>query len=160
MALTNLYGVNYKAQYVTLPPTTIHQGEAYGKERVMYEKFTLDADAADGDTVVMGRLPAGAKVIGARVFGPDLGGTGTLELGNSVSVDGSATDAADTDSLIDAADSSGQAFDVVDSASSQRGPAIGLVRFTTPVNVTLRFVGVTASATGLIVYMIVRYIVD
>lgn len=160
MSLTNVYAVNYKAALVTEPGVKIHQGELGGRERVMYDKITLDADAASADEVFMGRLPAGAKVIGARLFGADLGGTGTLLLGNSASVDSSGDDTADDDSFITAADSSGQAYDVVDSASSQRGAAIGLVRFTKPVNVKLKFSGATSGATSKVVYMILKYIVE
>jgi hypothetical protein len=161
MALTNKYGVNYKAALVTVPSARIHQGEYGGKELVLYDKIVLDADAASGDVVKIGRLPAGAKVIGARVFGADLGGTGTLKLGNSASMDGTTDDAADDDSFITAADSSGQAFDVVDGASAaMRGAAIGLVRFTKEVDVELKFVGVTSGATAVTIYVIVKYIVD
>tara|TARA_R110000868_G_scaffold268290_1_gene527507 strand:- start:864 stop:1346 length:483 start_codon:yes stop_codon:yes gene_type:complete len=160
MALTDVYGINYKSAFVTVPSSKITKGEAYGREHVMYEKFTFDADGAASETIKLGRLPAGAKVISARVFGPDLGGTGTFELGNSASVDGSATDALDVDSFIDAGDSSGQAFDVLDSASAQRGPAIGLVRFSTEVDVILTLTGATSGASTKSIYMILRYIVD
>jgi hypothetical protein len=160
MALTNVYGNNYNDAYVESPQTKIHQGERGGRVKVMYESFTFDADGAASETVYLGRLPKGAKVLSARVFGPDLGGTGTSELGNSASVDGSATDAADVDAFIDAIDHSGQAFDVSDSASSQRGPAIGLVRFSTEVNVIWTLTGATSGATSKIVYMILTYVVD
>lgn len=159
MALTNKFGVNFKAALVTVPAARIHQGECGGKELVILDSITLDADAASGDVVKIGRLPAGAKVIGARVFGADLGGTGTLKLGNSASVDGSATDAAVDNSFILAADSSGQAYDVSDGASGQRGAGIGITRFSREVDVELKFVGVTSGATGVVVYVMVKYIV-
>jgi hypothetical protein len=82
-----------------------------------------------------------------------------LELGNSASVDSSGDDAADSDSFIDAADSSGQAFDVLDSAAAQRGPAVGIIRFTKEVDVELKFIGATSGATSKVVYMYVKYIV-
>lgn len=161
MALTNKNAVHYKAALVTSPSARIHQGDWGGKVRYMEDSITLDADAADGDIVKVGRLPAGAKVIAARVFGADLGGTGTLKLGNSVSVDGSASDAADDDSFIKAADSSGQAFDVADGASAaMRGAAIQLVRFTKEVDVELKFNGVTSGATGVIIYTRVSYVLE
>jgi hypothetical protein len=160
MALTNVYGTNYKSAYVTVPNSKIHQGEAGGRVRCLYESFTFDADGGASETVYMGRLPAGAKVLSARVFGVDMGGTGTAELGNSASVDGSATDAADVDSFLDAIDHSGQAFDVSDLTASQRGPAIGLVRFTREVNVILTLTGATSGATGKVYYMIMTYIVE
>lgn len=161
MALTNKNAVNYKAALVTVPAVAIHQGEYGGKERICIDTIALDADAADGDVVKIGRLPAGAKVINARVFGPDLGATGTLKLGNSASVDGSATDAALADAFIKAADSSGQAFDVGDGATAaMRGAGIGATRFAREVDITLTFNGATSGATGLVITSIVKYIVE
>lgn len=159
--LTNVYGVNYKKSLVTTPAQKVHQGEFGGKKLVMIDQITLDADAADGDTVKVGRLPAGAKVLSARLFGADLGGAGSLKLGNSASLDSSGDDTADDDSFITAADSSGQAYDVSDNASAaMRGAAIHLVRFVKEVDVLLKFNGVTAGATGAIIYTRVEYIVD
>lgn len=158
MGLTNKFGVNFKAALVTVPAARIHQGEYGGKEVTLIDTIVLDADAATLDVVKIGRLPAGAKVLSARVFGADLGGTGTLKLGNSASLDGSLADAAVDNSFILAADSSGQAFDVADGAAAQRGAAIGVTRFTKEVDVELKFVGVTAGATGVTITVIVKYI--
>lgn len=156
MAFTDVYGANYRKAYVAEPRQRIQQGEWGGHVKVLREKFTLDADGAAAETVLMGKLPKGAMVLSARIFGPDLGGTGTLALGNAASADG--TEAVDVDGFIASADSSGQAFDVSDEDS--RGASIGIRRFTKEVDVTLTFTGVTASATGLIVYAILEYIVD
>lgn len=161
MAIGSDYGVNYKAALVTVPYVKVHQGEYGGKERVMIDTYVFAAEAADTDTIKLGRLPAGAKVINARVFGPDLGGTGTLKLGNTASVDGSGTDALAATSFIVAADSSGQAFDVGDGATAaMRGAAIGKVRFSREVDILLTFNGATAAATGATLVCIVKYIVD
>jgi hypothetical protein len=160
MALTDVYGANYKAAYVTVPSSK-NNGERGAPVRCMLESFTFDADGAASETVYMGRLPAGAKVLSCRLYGPDLGGTGTIEVGNSASVDGSATDAADVDSFIDSVDGSGQAFDTSDnSAASNRGPSIGITRFSTDVNVILTFTGATSGATGKIIYLDLKYIVE
>lgn len=159
MALTNVYGVNYKAAYQDVPSTKIGGGEKGGVVYSIREKFTFDADGAASETVKLARLPQGAMVLNARVFGPDLGGTGTFELGNSASVNGSGVDALDVDSFIDAGDSSGQAFDVIDAAAAQRGPAIGLIRFASEVDVILTLTGVTSGATGKSIYLVMEYIV-
>jgi hypothetical protein len=160
MAFTVKTGTNYTSSFVTVPSSK-NNGENGAPVRKLWESFTLDADAAASETVIMGRLPAGAKVIMCRLYGPDLGGTGTIEVGNSVSVDGSATDALDVDSFIDAVDSSGQAFDTSDNSSAaNRGPAIGLIRFSTEVNVILTFTGATSGATAKIIYLDLSYIVE
>lgn len=160
MALTNVYATNYKAALITSPPTNHPVGEHGGVVRLLRDKFVFDADGAASETIYLGRLPANAMVISARVFGPDLGGTGTFELGNSASVDGSATDAADVDSFIDAGDSSGQAFDVSDQDSAQRGPSIGITKFAREVDVILTLTGVTSGATAKIIYVELLYVID
>ncbi len=160
MALTNVYGTNYKAAYVTVPHSKINSGYEKGQVYSMYESFTFDADGGASETVYMGKLPSGATVMSARVFGVDMGGTGTAELGNAASTDAAATEAIDVDGFLDAIDHSGQAFDVVDSASAQRGPSIGLRKFLAPVDVILTLTGATASATNKVYYMILTYVVD
>lgn len=161
MALTNKYGVNFKKSLVTVPPLKVHQGEYGGKIMTMMDSITLDADAADGDVVKVGRIPKGALVLAAKLFGPDLGGAGTLKLGNSASVDGSATDAAVDSAFITAADSSGQAFDVSSGATAaMRGASIQKVRFASEVDLELKFNGATSGATGLIIYSRIDYVID
>jgi hypothetical protein len=157
MALTITSGANYLAAYVTVPGSKVGNGEKGGVKYVIREKFTFDADGAASETVKLGRLPAGAMVLNARVFGPDLGGTGTSTLGNSASVDGSATDAALATSLITTIDHSGQAFDVSDYTS--RGAGIGITRFSREVDINWVLTGVTSGATGKIVYLELEYIV-
>lgn len=158
MALTDVYGVNYRKAYVDTPPTKIHQGEWGGRVRVLREKFTFDGDGGASETIKLGKLPKGAMVLSARVFGPDLGGTGTFELGNAASEDG--VEAVDLDGFIDAGDSSGQAFDVSDKDTSQRGPSIGIRRFASEVDVILTLTGATSSTATKSIYMIMTYITD
>lgn len=158
MAIVN--GVNYKAALVTVPPAKVHQGEWGGKELTMIDTYTMTGDAADGDIINMGRLPAGAKVLSARIFGADLGGTGTLKLGHTASNDGSGSDSALANAYIKAADSSGQAWDVTDgSTAAMRGADIGLVRLSKECDLQLAFVGATSGATGVVITSIVKYVV-
>jgi hypothetical protein len=158
--MANVSGVNYKAALVTVPAARVHQGEWGGKELVMMDTYVMTGDAADGDTINMGRLPAGAKVTSARIFGADLGGTGTLKLGHTASNDGSAADSAVDNAYITAADSSGQAWDVMDSASAaMRGAEIDLVRLNKECDLQIKFVGATSGATGVKITSIVKYVV-
>lgn len=158
MATNN--GANYKAALVTVPSARVHQGEWGGKELTMIDTFTYAGEAADGDVINMGRLPAGAKVLGARLFSGDFGGTGTLKLGHTASNDGSLVDAAVDNAYILAADSSGQVFDVADGAAAQRGAEVCLVRLNKECDLQVKHVGATASATGKVLTCIVKYIVD
>lgn len=158
MSFSADYGDNTEAALgVARPQVLKRQGEGGGKVRVLREVFTLPADAAANAVVKMGKLPKGAMVIAARLFGPDLGGTGTLLLGNAASADGAET--ADDNGFIDAADSSGQVFDVK-AEGTNRGAKVGITRLAGEVDVELKFSGATSSATGLKVYMIVQYLVD
>lgn len=159
MALTNVYGVNYLASLVTVPSSKIGQGEHGGRKYIMREKFTFDADTGAAETIYLGRLPAGSMVLNCRVYGPDMGGTGTFTVGNSASVDGSAEDAALVTSFIAAGDWSGAAFDINDSQASARGGAIGITRFSKEVDVILSNTGVTSGASTKSIYLLLEYIV-
>lgn len=145
MALGTVNGVN-AALIAAVPSNKIGPGEVNGYRTMLYDEYVLTGEAADGDLVNMGALiPAGARVMSAVVKGPDLGATGTLNLGNLASAD--ASEGASATGFISGADSSGQAFQV-----SGAGTNIGH-KFLQPVQAQLKFVGATSGATGLKVQM-------
>jgi hypothetical protein len=148
--MATVYGKNFGNAYNAKPAVNYPPGEFNGLPHVIYDEYTLLADAGNGDIVKMGRLPKGARIIGAKVIGPDLGGTGTLNLGHTT--DGVLS--AQAAGFISGADSSGQAF-----AVSGAGVSLGQ-KLSAEVDIELTFVGVTASATGKKVQTIVEYILD
>lgn len=127
-------------------------GEINGHVKTMYDEYTLLADAANLDTVDIGApLPKGARVLSCVLKAPDLGGTGTVDVGTLLN---SAGDAADADGFIAAGDTSGQASQI-----SGSGAYIGK-KFAAETQTRLTFNGVTASASGKVVQVWINYIVD
>lgn len=127
-------------------------GEVNGHSKHMYEEYTFPAEAANADTLDLGApLPKGARVLSCVLKAPDLGGTGTVDVGHVTNAAGEAGVAA---GFISAADTSGQA-----SQTSGSGASIGK-KFSAETQVRLTFTGVTASATGKVIQVWLSYIVD
>jgi hypothetical protein len=148
-----LQGVNAAIAQDVNGAKKIPSGEHKGKERILFDEYTFLAEAANNDTLdIGGKLPAGARVVGAVVNSPDLGGTGTLNLGFSAN----GVDAADDDAFIAGADASGQAV------LAQPGAGVAGIgkQFAADTQVQLKFVGATASATGKKIQSWIRYVLD
>ena len=127
-------------------------GEINGHVKTMYDEYTFAAEAANADTLNIGApLPKGARVLSCVLKSPDLGGTGTVDVGTLVNEGG---DAADADGFIVAGDTSGQAAQV-----SGSGAYIGK-KFAAETQARLTFTGATASATGKTLQCWISYIVD
>ena len=47
-----------------------------GRQRILRATYTVDGTEAASDTITIGKLPAGAKIIGGRVWNEACGGTG------------------------------------------------------------------------------------
>lgn len=152
--MATIYGKNYQAALVSKPASMVHAGEYNGREKVTIDTLTFSAELASGDVAKVGQLPANARVLAARVFGPALGGSGTATLGHG----GDGVTAAKPDAFIAAIASGAAAFDVSDKDS--RGSEIQGVRFVAPTDVLLTFTGVSTSATGKAVQVKVSFIVD
>jgi hypothetical protein len=148
--MATLYGVNAA---LIVAGSKAGKGEVNGHVKTLFDEITMTAEAANGDVLKIGPgLPKGARVLRALVKCPDLGGTGTLELGNAVGAD--AVEAADSDAFA-SLDASGQALQDANDA----GAGI-LHKYLEAVDVELKFVGATASATGKLIQVAVQYIVD
>jgi hypothetical protein len=162
--MATIYGYNYNRAFITTPFRKAPPGEINGKIRHIVERVTLAADAASGDVARVGKLPKNSRVVFAQLSGPDLGGTGTLLLGNAANTAASpvGTDAADDDSLLAAVDSSGQAFVVSSSSSAaQRGVKMGdPTRWTAETEIELKFSGATSGATAKSIDVLIGYILD
>jgi hypothetical protein len=125
-------------------------GEVNGHSKTMYDEYTLLADAANLDTIDLGaKLPKGARVTSCVLKAPDLGGTGTMDVGYLAN----GVDAAALTGFIAAGDTSGQASQI-----SGSGASIGK-KLGAETTVRATFNGVTASATGKTVQVWVHYIV-
>lgn len=148
--MSTVYGLNYTAAYVN--NGKIRPGEQNGHKKVLFEEYTFAAELLSGSTLKIGKLPKGARVISATLKSPDLGGTGTIDVGTLASDGG---DAADPDAFIAAADASGQAVHSVGA-----GAGLLAVKYAGEVVVEALFTGGTVSATGKTIRFAIEYIVD
>lgn len=146
--MSTLYGLNYDRAYNKNRMMGV--GEYNGHKKVMYDELTFAAEAANNDILKVGKLPKGARVLSCTVKSPDLGGTGTLNIGTP----SNGVEAADADGFVVGADASGQAVQ-----ASGNGANIG-VKFSAETDIEVTFVGATASATGKKLQVWTEYIVD
>lgn len=102
-----LYGKNFTDAHVNEPVKPYEQGELAGRVRMLYDEYELDgAVLALNDTIDIGYLPKGARVVGAWISIPaSLGTGGILDLGWA----SNGTESADADGLVNGCDAGGQA---------------------------------------------------
>lgn len=108
--MTVFKGDNYTGQYVTKPAAKYPKGEIAGRKRVILERITLASDIADGDTIIVGKLPANSVVTDAYLLGrKSLGATGIFDLGLAATEDEEGNVIAeDLDGLVNDCDLGGQ----------------------------------------------------
>lgn len=145
---TEFKGANHTLAYVSNSKFGI--GEYNGGVKLLFDKYTLLADLAVGDTILLGKLPAGARVLSAVLKSADLGGSCTIDLG----VSSNGTEAADQDGFIAAADLSGQASHV-----SGSGAMLINTKFSAETQVVAYANAVSSSATGVVIYCAIQYVV-
>lgn len=79
--MATLYGVNATKRDVTVPSVKIKVNEQHGRVRRAYDSYTLAAEASIADLILMMKLPAGAKIVDARVIAPTDGTSGQWDVG-------------------------------------------------------------------------------
>ena len=147
-----LYGANYTNAYVDQPTVPYPAGEQNGKIRVLFDSLTWASAVTSGDTVSIGKIPAGARVVDARVFVPASSGTnGIFTLGYAAN----GVDSLDADAFIVSADCGGQkvwAVPTLDSAGMMK-------KFTVETEIQLACTETTSNASG-VIYAEIQYIMD
>lgn len=93
--MATLYGSNFQAARVDEPSSKISVKEQHGRVRRLFDSITLSGELALNDVIKGGVLPAGAKVIDARIIVPQDSAGGQLDMGWA----SNGTDAADQDGL-------------------------------------------------------------
>lgn len=147
--MATLYGLNYAEAYNS--NGKYRPGEYNGHVKTLYDEHTFVADVnAVGDDILIGKLPAGARVLSTTIKSVSMGTTGIFELGYQAN----GVDSADTDGFDAAADAGGQAVQ-----SDGDGVAIGK-KFSAETIVQLQLTEATDSALGDTVKVWVNYIVD
>lgn len=128
-----------------LPNGKIKAGEYGGEVKMAYDEYVFEGEHAANDIIDLGIvIPVQARIINATVLCPDLGGTATLDLGT----------AADSDSLIAAADCSGQAvLAKAGAAAADLGK-----KLTAEQEYQVKINAATASATGKKIQVWIEYV--
>lgn len=90
--MADIYGVDYKKRFVTLPAKLTNVATQGGRMRVLYDTFTTATTVAN-DKLYMGRLPADSKVWEVAVgFSADLTNSVTVDVGWEAVLSSGATD--------------------------------------------------------------------
>lgn len=65
--MTAYYGTNSTKRSNTVPPAIVDNGEFGGRVRVSYDEITTTTAMTTSDTIEVGVLPVGARVLGIHV---------------------------------------------------------------------------------------------
>ena len=152
--MAELFGLNATKRDVDVPSQKIDVQDQHARMRVAKDSYTLLAELAQDDTIVMMELPAGAKVYDVQFSSPDLGTTGELDIGWQASPQGG--EAADPNGLMDG-------IDVTSAVERQQilsTDAGYLKEFTEKVKVEIVATTATDAGTGLEVELAIYYVVD
>lgn len=79
--MSSFYSNGYKRAYVDVPSAKINPGEQSGDVKVLYCDYDAAAEADVTDVIYLGKLPAGARVVGGKIKCPATGATGILKIG-------------------------------------------------------------------------------
>jgi hypothetical protein len=146
-----LYSSNYQAAFVDANPSKFGKGEYNGTVECQYAEHTFAASVNGiGDIIKMGKLPAGARVLGTVVKCPSTGTTGKFEFGYAAN----GVDVIDEDAFDADADSGGAAI-------QSEGDGVGIgKKFTVATDTQLQLTEATDTAIGVVIQTWVFFVVD
>jgi hypothetical protein len=100
--MANFYGAQYTQAFRDVPSSKIAAGDVSGVVKSLYMSFTCPTadELATTDTLYLGVLPAGARVLGGKIKCPATGATGIFNVGYQAN----GVDAADLDAFVVGAD--------------------------------------------------------
>jgi hypothetical protein len=147
--MASKYSSNYQKAYVDVPSAKIPPGEQSGEIRSLYCEYVATAELATTDTLYLGKLPPGARVIGGQIKCPATGATGIFDVGYQAN----GVDVADLDAFVVGADPGAAAV-----AAQLAGAGVGK-KFTVETTVVLTPSEITAALTGLTVQVWLNYVV-
>lgn len=156
--MATVYGNNADKLLVDVPAQQLDAGDAGGRVRSIYDKYTLTADLASADVIKMGaKIPAGARVIECILKCADLDASGgTLDVGWEASAD--AVESANTSGFYSNVDVA-TAADVFLASQNAASPAGIMKKFSSAVQPIITVDGDTDATTGDI-ELVILYIVD
>lgn len=110
-----IYGENAQKRLSDVPSQKIAVSDQGGRKRVARDRKVLTAVLAAADIIVMGKLPAGARVHGWRMAVKTVSGAGTAHLGWSAGPTG--VEVGDPDGFEASVDLTAQAISREDAAA-------------------------------------------
>jgi len=155
--MANLNGSQYAQAYVTVPSSKIAPGNYNGAVRILKANYTITAEHAANDVILLGKLPAGAMVVDAILHvNGDIGDGTTLDLGFTANGVDSANLDAFIDGLVTTAAAIGQ---MVDTATLAGIFQEFTVETTVAVDIKATL-GTTDSAIGKVISAVIFYVVN
>jgi hypothetical protein len=147
--MANYYSSQYTNAYQSVPSAKIPPGEVSGEVKSLVATFTPAAEIGTSDTLYLGKLPAGARVLSCHINFPASGATGIVDVGYQAN----GVDSADLDAFIDGVDPGAAAV-------SAYGVGLGMgKKFSVETTVVMTPTEVTASATGNEIIVSILYVV-
>lgn len=100
--MANYYSSQYAAAYQSNPSSKIPPGDQSGTIKSLYMSYTVPTadELATTDTLYLGKLPVGARVLGGKIKCPATGATGIFNVGYQAN----GVDADDLDAFVVGAD--------------------------------------------------------
>lgn len=145
--MSNFYGDQYQDAYVDVPSSKINPGDVSGDVKSLVATFTPAAELTTADTLYLGKLPAGARVLHVLSRFPASGATGIVDVGYQAN----GVDAADLNGFVEGIDPGAAAV-----LAAGTGAAIGK-KFTAETTVVMTPTENTAAATGNEIKIIILY---
>ncbi len=136
--MSNKYSDQYQSAFVNVPASKINSPDQSGGVKHMYMSFTGAAELGTSDTLYLGKIPAGSRVVECKVRCPATGATGTFDIGYQAN----GVDAAALNGFVVAANPGAAAV-----YAAGNGAAMGK-KFTAETDVVLTPSAATASFTG------------
>lgn len=148
--MASKYSTGYQRAYVTVPSEKIAIGEQSGLIKSLYAEYVASGELATTDTLYLGKLPPGARVVGGMIKCPASGATGILDVGYQAN----GVDSADLNAFVEGADPGAAAV-----AAQLAGAGVGK-KFTVETTVVCTPSEITAALDTLTLQVWLNYVVD
>ena len=154
--MTVFRGINATRLLTDKPRNMIPVGEQAGRIRVAYDKYTFTAVIDTTDSLLVMKIPKGARVLDCIIKFADLGSTGAFNIGWQASSD--AVESADADGFFAAVDVNAAA-NVLSARDDAASPAGILKEFSAEVQVVIVPSTITTATSGDI-EIFIEYVLD
>lgn len=151
--MATVYGTYATKRDNTVPAEKLETQVDGGRIRVSYDSYSCSAVLALNDVIKLGKLPAGARVVGFWLKSADLGTAGKLDLG----WEANGVDAVDVDGFLAAVDVNAAAV-TKDQSSQANMPGLGK-KFGAETQIIVTANEATTATSGTI-EVCIQYVID